>query len=112
MNTDPLTPDCIMALGHAFRASRALLSAVELGIFTVLADGPLELQTLGMRTGLDDRGARDFLDALVALGLLERRMDGRYADSPEAALYLDRAKPTYVGSLLESFGAHQYRVWS
>jgi hypothetical protein len=112
MNPAPLTPDRIMELGHAFRASRALLSAVELDVFTVLADGPLDLQTLEMRVGLDDRGARDFLDALVALGMLVRHNDGRYAASHETCLYLDRRKPTYVGGLLDTFSAQQYRVWA
>src|SRR5215468_945773 len=37
MNIAPVTPDRIVNLGKAFRASKALLSAVELGVFTALA---------------------------------------------------------------------------
>src|SRR3954467_5265128 len=102
MKLDVVTPDRIMDLGHAFFASRALLSAVELGVFTTLADGPLDLEALRKRVGIHDRGARDFLDALVALGMLVRHKDGRYANSPETSFYLDRNKPTYIGGLLES----------
>ena len=103
MKDDGVTPDRIMELGHAFRGSKALLSAVELGVFTVLADGPLDLEALRNRVGVNDRGARDFLDALVALGMLVRHQDGRYTNSPETDFYLDRNKPTYVGGLLETW---------
>jgi hypothetical protein len=107
-----LTPDRIMEVGHAFRASRALLSAVELGIFTALAEGPLELDGIRKRIGVHDRGARDCLDTLVALGLLVRTADGRYANSADSARYLDRNKPTYVGGLLERFSVEQYGLWA
>jgi precorrin-6B methylase 2 len=101
----------IIELGHAFRASRTLLSAVELGVFTILADGPAEIERLIERAGLHTRGARDFLDALVALDLLVRDESGRYANSADADLYLDRRKGSYVGSLLERFGSRDYAVW-
>src|SRR4051812_12770650 len=109
---DAVTPDRIMALGHAFRSSKALLSAVELGVFTALADGALDIEALRERVGVDERGARDFLDTLVALSMLVRYEDGRYANTLETDLYLDRNKPTYVGSLLESFNARHYDVWA
>jgi hypothetical protein len=60
---------------------------------------------------IHDRRARDFLDALVALGMLVRQ-DGRYANSAETGLYLDRNKPTYVGGLLASFSADRYALWA
>src|SRR5579862_9719217 len=91
------TPDRIMGIGHAFRASRALLSAVELRIFTALAEGALELDIIRERIGIHERAARDFLDTLVALGMLVRTADGRYANSAESDRYLDRNKATYVG---------------
>jgi hypothetical protein len=67
-----LTPEGILQLGLGFWGSKTLLSAVELGVFTHLAQGPLSAQTLSDRLGLSRRGAGDFLDALVALGMLER----------------------------------------
>ena len=69
--TDPL-PDHIMQVGLGFWASKTLLSAVEMGVFTELAHGPEELNKLAGRVGLHPRAARDFLDALVALGFLNR----------------------------------------
>jgi hypothetical protein len=104
-------PDRILEIGHSFRASKTLLSAVELGVFTALADGPLDLETLGTKVGIHPRGARDFLDALVALGMLDRQVDGTYLNTSEADHYLDRNKPTYLGGLLERFGIEVYGLW-
>src|SRR3954453_5757792 len=94
-----LTPDAIMQLGFAFWGSKTLLSAVELGLFTLLADGPLSAGAWTTGAELHPRGVRDFLDALVSLGQLERS-DGLYANTPAGALFLDRRKPSYVGGIL------------
>jgi Dimerisation domain len=98
--TDALTPAHIFKVGFGFWEAKALLSAVELGLFTELAKGPADLKTLSQGLGLHERAARDFPDALVALKLLERQ-DGRYGNTPETDMFLDRAKPSYVGGLLE-----------
>jgi O-methyltransferase domain/Dimerisation domain len=106
-----VTPDAIMQLGLAFWGSKTLLSAVELGVFSELADaGALDGEALRQRLGLHPRSARDFFDALVALGMLERD-DGRYANTPATDLFLDRAKPSYVGGLLEMANARLYGFW-
>ncbi len=90
------TPDRIVKLGYGFREAKALLSAIELGVFTTLAKGPLELDALTKRVGINERGARDFFDALVSLQMLDRDEAGRYANTPETDLYLDRQKSTYT----------------
>src|SRR6201999_652934 len=69
------TPEKILQTGTAFWASKTLLSAVEMGLFTELAKGPERFEALRGRLGLHARGARDFLDALVSLGFLEREAD-------------------------------------
>ena len=104
-------PDGIMQLGLGFWGSKTLLSAVELGLFSELATGPLDGDALRERLGLHERSARDFFDALVALGMLERE-DGRYANTPSTDLFLDRAKPTYVGGMLEMANARLFRFWA
>jgi precorrin-6B methylase 2 len=106
-----VTPDAIMNLGFAFWGSKTLLSAVEQGVFSELADGrALDGETLRERLGLHARSATDFFDALVALGMLERE-DGRYANTPATELFLDRAKPSYVGGILEMANARLYGFW-
>jgi len=110
MNRDGITPDGILQLGFGFWASKVLLSATEIGLFTELAKGPRSLEEISATLSLHPRGARDFLDALVALGVLVRQ-DGRYANSPAADLYLDRNKEGYVGGLLEMANARLYPFW-
>ena len=105
-----ITPDAILQLGFAFWGSKTLLSAVELGLFTLLADGPLSVEMVTARLALHPRSMRDFLDALVALGQLERK-DGLYANTAAGALFLDRRKPTYVGGILEMANARLYPFW-
>ena len=109
-NAAAVSPDEIVQLGLGFWGSKTLLSAVELGLFTELGDGPLDEEALRQRLGLHPRSARDFLDALVALGMLERR-DGRYANTPATDCYLDRNKPSYVGGMLEMANARLYPFW-
>ena len=67
-----VTPDQIMQLGLGFWGSKTLLSAIELGLFTELSRAPLSAADLTQRLGLHPRGARDFFDALVVLGMVER----------------------------------------
>lgn len=108
--TDHLTPDRIMQVGMGFWASKALLSAVELGLFATLANGPADLDTLRTKLGLHPRAAHDFLDALVALGFLTRE-GGLYANAADADRFLDRNKPTYIGGVLEMANARLYGFW-
>jgi precorrin-6B methylase 2 len=104
------TPDRIMQLGLGFWGSKTLLSAVELGLFTELAAGPLNADEIAVRLRVHLRSVRDFLDALVALGILERE-HGRYRNTPEADVFLDRRKPSYVGGMLEMANARLYAHW-
>jgi hypothetical protein len=104
------TPEHILQLGLAFWGSKTLLSAIELGVFRVLAQEPASESELSARLGLHERSARDFLDALVALGMLQRNED-LYANTPETDLFLDPAKPSYVGGMLEMANARLYPFW-
>lgn len=108
--SEALTPDKILQLGLGFLASKTLLTAVELGLFTRLAEQPMDAASLTRSLGLHPRGARDFFDALVALGMLDRT-DGLYRNTPEADLFLNRHQPSYVGGLLEMANARLYGFW-
>ena len=108
---DALTPEHILQTGLGFWASKTLLSAAELGLFTELARSPLDAEAIRQRLGLHERGVRDFLDALVALRFLERHND-QYSNTPEANLFLDRNKPTYIGGILEMCNARLFGHWN
>jgi hypothetical protein len=105
-----LNPERILQTGLAFWPSKVLLSAVEFGLFTELAGGPQSLAAITKRLGLHQRGARDFLDTLVALGFLTRTGD-QYANTPETALFLDKNKPSYLGGILEMANNRLYPFW-
>jgi len=106
-----ITPEHILHTGMAFWASKTLLSAVELGVFTELIAAPLSADELGAKLGLHARGRRDFLDALVSMGFLQRT-DGKYENTAETALFLDRNKPSYLGGILEMSSVRLYGFWA
>jgi ubiquinone/menaquinone biosynthesis C-methylase UbiE len=109
------SPDHILQIGFGFGASKILLSAVELGVFSLLANGPktgLELQNA---MGLHPRGTYDFLDGLLALGLLQRDGTGeagKYRNTPATAQFLVKESPQYIGGVLEMANARLYRFWA
>lgn len=114
--TNPLSPARLLEFGFGFWQSQLLLSAVALGLFTKLGDGSAVARELGDALGLDPamRARRDFFDGLVALQLLERQGEGeeaRYRNTPETALFLDKAKASYVGGILEMAQARLYPFW-
>ncbi|ARZ70725.1 acetylserotonin O-methyltransferase [Streptomyces sp. HU2014] len=102
--------DRILQLGLGFAVSKVLFSAVRLGLFTELAARPLPYEELRDRLGLHPRAARDFLDTLVALDLLERGPEG-YGNTPVTARYLDRNRATYLGGFLEMTDHRLYGFW-
>ena len=103
-------PDHILQVGLGFWASKALLSAVEMELFTELAKHPEDLETLQGRLGLHPRSARDFFDALVALKFLERR-DGKYYNTSSTDFFLDKRKPSYIGGVLDMANHRLYPFW-
>jgi Precorrin-6B methylase 2 len=106
----PPTPEHILQVGSGFWASKVLLTAVELGLFTHLADRPATCEELRQYLGLHPRSARDFFDALVALGFLERD-DDLYSNAPDTDLFLDKNKPSYIGGILEMANSRLYPFW-
>jgi hypothetical protein len=111
-----MTPDPghIMQVGMGFMGSKALLSAVELELFTRLGGDALTGDELREKFGLDARAVPDFPDTLVALGLLDRDGDGaeaRYRNTEDTAVFLDKNSPAYIGGILEMANARLYAFW-
>jgi hypothetical protein len=105
-----VTPEKIMQIGLGFWGSKTLLSAVELEVFTHLAKGPLSCDELAQAAGVHSRSARDFFDALVAMGMLERP-NGHYVNTHESNLFLDKNKPSYIGGMLAMANSRLYSHW-
>jgi hypothetical protein len=109
-----LDPSHIMQVGMGFWASKTVLSAVELELFTELGSDELTGGELADRLEFHPRATYDFLDTLVALGFLEREgegKDGRYRNTTETAAFLDKRSPTYIGGILEMCNARLYGFW-
>lgn len=112
--TSAVHPDHILQIGMGFWASKTLLTAVELDLFTELSAGGLTAPQIADRLGLHERSRDDFLDALVSLGLLARDGDGPgavYSNTPDTAVFLDKGSPAYLGGILEMSSTRLYGYW-
>ena len=108
-------PAYIMQTATGFWASKTLLTAVELDLFTTLGDGAMTASQLGDSLGLHPRGTYDFFDALVALKFLIRDGDGpegKYRNTPETAAFLNKQSPTYIGGLPDMLNSRLYGFWN
>jgi hypothetical protein len=115
--TQQLSPSQIMQVGMGFWPSKVLLTAVNEGLFTHLAQQPLSLQEIKERFGwkCTNRHALDFLDTLVALKFLERKGIGDnaiYNNAAETDFFLDKQKPSYMGGILEMANNRLYPFWA
>jgi len=99
------TPQTIQEIASAFQRSRALLTAFELGIFTALNDQRLTSEELADAVGGSPRHVDRLLNALVALGLLEKA-NGKFSNTPAAAQHLVKGRPAYMGGL-----GHTSNLW-
>jgi SAM-dependent methyltransferase len=108
--TPVVTPDRIFQVGAGFMASKYLLTANELGIFAALAEGPLTLEALAIRTGVPSRTLRIVADALTALGFLAK-MEERYTNGPDAQAFLSGKGPADVRPILRFWNRQSFAQW-
>jgi predicted O-methyltransferase YrrM len=105
----------ILEVGFGFFPAKVLLTAVELEVFTTLGARSMTGEELGDALSLHARGIFDFLDALVALGFLEREgsgLEGRYSNAASTAEFLDKNRQEYIGGILEMANARLFRFWA
>ncbi len=95
-----LYPTLIFETLTAYRRTAALRGAIELEVFTAIAEGADTIGALARRCRASERGIRILCDCLVVLGFLTKSAD-RYALSPESAAFLDRRSPLYMGTLAD-----------
>lgn len=109
-NSEAATPLLITAIGSAFWATRALMTAVELGVFTCLGDGAKTATELERALGMHHRSSRDFLDALVALQLLNRH-GSCYENTLDTQTFLNERSDLYIGGAITMADARLYAFW-
>ncbi|MEV7603574.1 methyltransferase [Kitasatospora sp. NPDC089797] len=110
---DVSTAAGILRLGNAFCDAKALLTAVELDLFTHLHKAPggaATAEEIQQQLSLHGRGLRDFLDLLTALKVLERQ-DGRYRNAPGTDRHLVRGEAAFIGGFLLRSSRNLYPAW-
>jgi SAM-dependent methyltransferase len=97
------TPERIMQLAFGFAPPETLASALDLRLFTHVAEGRTTLPALEAATGASRRGLRMLLNATVALGFLTREGTGDEAHfrlAPDAEAFLVEGRPGYHGEFV------------
>ena len=105
----------IMQVGTGFMATKTLLTAVNMELFTILAKREHTGAEIQSRLGLQPRSLYDFLDALVALGFLRRaglKEKASYRNAEDTDLFLDKNKQSYLGGMLEMCNNRLYPFWN
>jgi SAM-dependent methyltransferase len=103
------TPGSIRDLATAFQASRVLLTGVELRVFTFIGSGGLTSGEVATRAGCHRRATDRLLNALCALGLLDKR-DNRFFNTADTSRYLVDTSPEYAAGLGHT--ASLWHTWS
>lgn len=96
----PPSPERFFQAANAYQSSAALKAAVELELFTAVAEGNRDPQSLAARCRASERGVRILSDFLVVTGFLTKDAGG-YGLTPDSAVFLDKRSPAYMGGALE-----------
>ncbi|HEV2388255.1 MAG TPA: class I SAM-dependent methyltransferase [Candidatus Acidoferrales bacterium] len=94
------TPERFFNAINAYEQTEAMNAAVELEIFTAIAEGNTTAAMIAKRCEAAERGVRALCDFLTVHGFLTKA-GARYALAPDAALFLDRHSPAYIGAAIE-----------
>ncbi|MBF0481352.1 MAG: methyltransferase domain-containing protein [Desulfovibrionaceae bacterium] len=106
---DASPEDRILAMARAFQASRVLLTAHELDVFTLLSRGAKSAGDVARQAATDERAMDRLLGALCALGFLEKK-NGLFANTPESERFLSRDSEEYLAGLAHM--SQQFRSWA
>lgn len=105
-----VAPDPIFQIAVGFMAAKQLFVANDIGLFAALADGPRTLDELASATGVVRHRVRILVDAMVTLGLVERRED-RYQNGQVAAAFLSGQTDSDLGAFLRFWDQLSYPMW-
>jgi ubiquinone/menaquinone biosynthesis C-methylase UbiE len=94
------SPELFFQTINAYQRTAAMKAAVELDVFTAVGEGARTATELAARCRASERGTRILCDYLVVMGFLTKE-GGRYGLTPDAAAFLDRRSPAYMGGTIE-----------
>ncbi len=99
-SADAPSPELFLQSVTAYQRTEALRAAIELDLFTAIAEGSSAVAPLAERCSASQKGVRVLCDYLAVAGFLVKA-DGRYALTPSTAKFLDRRSPAYMGGTLD-----------
>jgi SAM-dependent methyltransferase len=102
------TPERFFNTVNAFQQTEAMKAAIDLGIFTAIGKGNTTPDAIGARVKASERGIRILCDYLAIQGFL-RKENGHYGLAPDAAVFLDRRSPAYLGGIVEFLTSDRHR---
>ncbi|MBO0723158.1 MAG: methyltransferase type 12, partial [Blastocatellia bacterium] len=98
--TAPPSPELLFRTINSYQQTEVIKGAIELDVFTAIAEGHTTPAALAVKCKAAERGMRILCDYLTILGFLTKEGE-RYALTQDSALFLDRRSPTYMGSVIE-----------
>ena len=107
----PVTPARLLQFAWGFAVPLMVDAAVRRRLFDALDRGPRTAAALAAETGISERGARAVLNALTGVELLSKDPEGRYSLTPESALFLVSAKPSFLGGVFRHASADLIPRW-
>ena len=94
------SPELFFETINAYQRTAALKAAIDLDLFTAIAEGAQTSPEVAARSEASERGTRILCDYLVILGFLTKE-DGRYQLTGDSAVFLNRHSPAYMGGTAE-----------
>jgi ubiquinone/menaquinone biosynthesis C-methylase UbiE len=94
------SPEHFFMTATAYQQSAALKGAIELDVFTAIAEGTTTAKALAEKRNTSERGMRILCDFLVVIGFLTKQ-DGKYGLTLDSSVFLDRRSPAYLGGAVE-----------
>src|ERR1700728_4925652 len=94
----PLSPGIVFDTLQAFQRSVVLRGAIDLDLFTAIADGNKSLSAIAAHIKASEKGTRILCDYLTMLGFLVKQGD-EYSLTPDSAAFLNRHSPAYLGTM-------------
>ena len=103
-------PSPLLDLIEAFRRSKAMFTAVSMGVFDRLQEAPSSAADLAASLGADAGAMVRLLDACAALGLVEKRADV-YSNCAIAGTYLRASSPHTLTGYIRYSDEVLYPMW-
>jgi ubiquinone/menaquinone biosynthesis C-methylase UbiE len=105
-----VTPDRVFQLGWGFGVTQALVTAIELDLFSAVEGGAHDVHALARAAKASERGVRMIVNAMAAVGLMIKDGEGVFL-APDAARFLVRSSPAFMGDFMVLHGREIADRW-